>query len=81
LVAQFAVFGVCVQVPAAQVSSVHETESAHSLALQQLPQVAVVPFRQHLLSLGQSGTVLHCPASHLPFMQGSELGHCESLQH
>jgi hypothetical protein len=80
-VVQRAEFGVCVHVPAAQASSVQATVSAHSEALQQLAQLAPPLLLQHFLSGVQSGTVWHCPLTHLPFMQGSELGHCESLQH
>jgi hypothetical protein len=74
--------GVCEQDPAVHASSVHATPSSHSEALQQVPQLAEPwPLAQHLSLPVQSGTTWHCPLTHLPSLQASGDGHCESLQH
>jgi|SoiMethySBSTD1v2_1073268.scaffolds.fasta_scaffold55509_3 hypothetical protein len=66
LLAQWAGFGVWEQEPPAHASSVQATPSLHSVALQQLPQLAEPwPLSQHCLP-GQSSVVWHCPPTHLP---------------
>jgi hypothetical protein len=64
-------------------SSVQPTLSSHSVAEQQLPQLAVVPsaLGQHLLPPSHRGLVPHVPPLHTPTMHGSVVLHCESSQH
>jgi hypothetical protein len=67
-----------------QLSSVQSTPSSHSLAEQQLPQLAAVPsgLGQHLSPGAHSEAVLHLPAWQMPIVHGSvSVSHCLSLQH
>jgi hypothetical protein len=63
-------------------SSVQPTLSSHSLAEQQLPQLAVLPsvLGQHLFPSSHSGLVLQVPPLHTPTLHGSMVSHCESSQ-